>query len=265
MNSLLIEDLTRKEIAALLSTGYDTVLLMLGSIEQHGPHLPVGTDTILGYKWGEEIVGRLGNTLLAPVIRPGISGHHLGFPGTITVDEDTFRKVVFQSCDSLLQTGFKNIVILCSHGGNWPLIHESAVELRALARSRGKILILAEENIKYIENEIYGFLADKGFTAAMAGVHAGLRETAYMLYLTPDLVRRKDIEAGCVDKTVLGKLKKGAVLKDISPSGVLGDPRRATSELGRELNEITVKLYVQAIRERLRGNSGEHVTSGTEK
>ena len=84
--------------------------------------------------------------------------------------------------------------------------------------------------------------ATKGFAAAMAGVHAGLRETAHMLYLTLDLVGKKDVEAGCVDETALSKLKKGVVLKDISPSGVLGDPRRATSELGRELNEITVKL-----------------------
>lgn len=88
------------------------------------------------------------------------------------------------------------------------------------------------------------FFATKGFAAAMAGVHAGLRETAHMLYLTPDLVGEKDVEAGCVDETALSKLKKGVVLKDINPSGVLGDPRRATSELGRELNEITAKLYV---------------------
>ena len=91
---------------------------MAASIEQHGPHLPTATDTIIGYALAEAVAAKLGNALVAPVIRPALSFHHIDFPGTITLRMPTFVKVLEEYCESLKVHGFKNIVLFVSHGGN---------------------------------------------------------------------------------------------------------------------------------------------------
>jgi creatinine amidohydrolase len=250
MEEILLERMSWRAIAQRIATGWNRVLVMVGSIEQHGPHLPVGTDTILGYAWGEAIARKLGRMLVAPVIRPGLSFHHKGFAGTITLDEALLLTLLEQTCASLADSGFQYIFLLCSHGGNWPVVHQGLARLR-MAAPTARVLTLPPEVVEYIEEQIYAFLSSRGISRAVAGIHAGLRETAYMMWLAGNLVDRDAITCGLVDEAVLAQLRKGLKLSELTPTGVLGDPRGATQELGKELNELTVSLYVEAIRREL--------------
>ena len=117
-NTVLMEEMTWREIQQALHDGADTAILVAASVEQHGPHLPTGTDTMIGYALAAAVAAKMGNALVAPVIRPALSGHHMDFPGTITLRMKTFVKVVEEYCFSFQKQGFKNIVLFVSHGGN---------------------------------------------------------------------------------------------------------------------------------------------------
>lgn len=91
MDTLLLENMTWKEIDVAKKNGFDSVIIFAASVEQHGPALPEITDTVLGYAEAVDLAKRLGNTLVAPVIRPGLSKHHLGFPGSLTLRPEVFK------------------------------------------------------------------------------------------------------------------------------------------------------------------------------
>jgi len=243
-----LEEMTWQELQEAIADGADTALLVLGSIEQHGPHLPLGTDTILGYAWGEAIAERLGSTIVVPVVRPGVSRHHLGFPGTLTLEESTFQAVILQICISLAQTGFRKIIPFCSHGGNWPSVFAVSHRLRD-ALPRGSALVLLDQaSVNGIEDRIYAFLREKGIEEPVAGIHAGLRETSHMLDIAACSVRVERITRGWVGASALRLIKEGKRILEISESGILGDAVGSTRELGREINDLTVRLYVEALR-----------------
>ncbi len=200
-------------IQRAVDCGYNTVLQMVGSVEQHGPHLPTGTDTILGYAWGEAIARRVGRTLVAPVIRPGLSTHHEGFPGTVSIDEPTLAALVGQSCRSWALSGFARIVLLCSHGGNWPVIYRHLSRFQTQAAPTTRVLTLDPEVVDEIEQRIYAFLAQSGITAGCAGIHAGLRETAYMMWIAGELVDGDAVECGYVHSDMVRRPGGAALCK----------------------------------------------------
>jgi creatinine amidohydrolase len=113
------------------------VIVMTASIEQHGPHLPTNTDTAIGYAVGERVARRLGKTLLAPVIRPGCSDHHLAFPGSLSIPKEVFIETVIACVRSLAPHGFTTFVLLSSHGGNFGALEEAAKRLRAEFEPKG--------------------------------------------------------------------------------------------------------------------------------
>ena len=107
--TVLMEEMTWREIKEAIQQGKDTAILVSGSIEQHGPHLPTATDTIIGYATAEAVAKKLGNALVAPLIRPALSRHHIDFPGTIALRLETFVKVLEEYCFCLRTHGFKKI------------------------------------------------------------------------------------------------------------------------------------------------------------
>src|SRR5262245_36493210 len=96
--------------------GLTTATFACGAVEQHGPHLPTGTDTYLGTALAERAARLAGNTLVAPTLRPGLSEHHMHFPGSFTVRPSTFVALVEDYCSSLARQGFERIVVFSSHG-----------------------------------------------------------------------------------------------------------------------------------------------------
>ena len=242
---VLLEEMSRPEIERAIANGTDTVLIMAGAIEQHGPHLPIGTDTILGYEWGKQIAWALGNALVAPVIRPGISPHHMGFPGTITLPKETFHEIVRAYVDCLIQAGFRNVVLICSHGGNIAAVRELLPELQE--RYAEKANVIAILDIQRKDEDLNRWLAFRGITAKEAGVHSGLSETSCMMDLRPELVHADRLEPGFMGSYDAIKLQREGI-KAFSANGILGDATRSTAEIGKELNQKTVEFYCREIR-----------------
>jgi len=113
-DTVLIEEMTWPEVKAAIEGGKRRVIVMLGAMEQHGPHLPIGTDTYLGYATGERLARRLGDALVAPVVTLGYSAGHLPMAGTVSIEEPTLERVIMDVCRSLGRHGFREIILLCS-------------------------------------------------------------------------------------------------------------------------------------------------------
>ena len=223
--------LTASELAALPGKEGALVIIPAGAIEQHGPHLPVGVDAILGQALLANALPKLApgaarRVFVAPPVTYGRSNEHEGFPGTISISAGTLRGVLLAMAAELRAAGFRCIAILNTHGGNSPVVVQALREMQALP------------------GMCAGMLASRpgpdagGMTPREAafGFHAGQWETALMLACAPELVRMD--KAVCEYPAALEKLgPTGAALawmtRDISTSGVMGDARAATPGLGR--------------------------------
>ncbi len=111
--------MTVPEVEALLEKT-DMVIIPIASLEQHGNHLPIGTDFINGVERCK-LIAQERDILVAPVLMAGQSPYHMGFAGTITLSSDTIIKVQLESVESLIRHGFKRFIIMNAHGGNQPI------------------------------------------------------------------------------------------------------------------------------------------------
>ncbi|MBE1536655.1 mycofactocin biosynthesis peptidyl-dipeptidase MftE [Actinomadura algeriensis] len=190
------------------------VLVPVGSTEQHGPHLPLSTDTVIARAVAERAADALdGPVLVAPALPYGASGEHAGFPGTISIGRDALELVLVEIVRSLaLWAG--RVVFVNGHGGNAAALDAAAGRMRAEGHDAGWV----------------------GCGVPGADAHAGFTETSIMLYLAPELVRESRAVAG--DTRPIAELMPELVargVRAVSPSGVLGDPAGASAERGREL------------------------------
>ena len=119
MQKINLFEMTRPEVEQAIAAGADKVVVPLGSTEQHGLHLTLGTDAILGAAMGDRVARALGNALLAPAITIGCSEHHMDFAGSLTLSKETFAAVVGDVCRSLAHHGFGHIALIPTHGGNF--------------------------------------------------------------------------------------------------------------------------------------------------
>ena len=256
--TVLMEEMTWREIEQALHDGKDTAILVAASTEQHGPHLPTATDTIIGYALAEAVAVKMGNALVAPVVRPALSRHHMDFPGTITLRMNTFVKVLEEYCFSIQKQGFKNIILFVSHGGNADALKAFVPSIaKKLSRDIQLLYVYSlEKNIQSLQE----FLSKKGITPPKAGVHSGFSETAVMLFLRPDLVDMEKASPGLTDEAFykpenIGKSKISSFvhgIKSQSAIGILGDPTGADSEIGKEIFHKKVDDIVEEIEINLR-------------
>ena len=129
MTALHLDCLTWPEIKEEIQNGRVTVIVPFGSTEQHGRHMPLGTDAVLGDVFGWGLAERL-DAFLAPTVRYGCSEHHLAFSGTISLNEDTFQRIVMDIVTSLSRHGFRRIVLLPTHGGNFKPLAEAMAKIK---------------------------------------------------------------------------------------------------------------------------------------
>jgi mycofactocin precursor peptide peptidase len=195
------------------------LIVPVGSTEQHGPHLPLGTDTIIASRLADELVRRLGARLavIAPVVAIGASGEHQGFPGTLSIGTEVLTSVLVEIGRSACAPGpFGSVLFVNGHGGNAEAL-----------RNAGRILSGEGRRAYHWSPRLPGSAHD---------THAGRVETSIMLHLAPHLVRTELAEMGNVQaiSDLEPWLRRGGV-KLVSANGVLGDPRGATPELGDEL------------------------------
>jgi len=236
-----MEEMSWVEIEESMEEGKNTVLVMLGSIEQHGPHLPTGTDTYISEALGEKIAENLGDALLAPTIRPGVSAHHMDFPGTISISSRLLMDLISEYCESLDQHGFEFIVLIPFHGGNFDPVRTAAPEI-ARDLDNAKIITIADlEKQLGLMNE---GMKEAGIDYEEPVIHSGASETSVMLSIKNRLVKDNIMEKGKEGSIPVSLLfSKG--LRYFTENGVLGDPRKGNSEAGkiilRELSEYISK------------------------
>lgn len=253
------ERMISKDIGAL-DKDHSVVLLPISAIEQHGPHLPVGTDTIILRALLSEFSKVKGhfkdeNVIIAPQISVGKSNEHMAFAGTMTLTAHTLYDVLDEYVGSIAKHGFKKVMLTNSHGGNTDMLNLISRDLR----------------IKYnIEVYVFdwwftNFWQDIMKTAKTSkspyGVfHACELETSLMLYIDKDLV---DMDAA-VDETpdaqfaddqfisLYGPITMGWKTNDVSAHGVIGDPKEASFEKGQLFMDYAVKKLTAIVEEVLR-------------
>jgi creatinine amidohydrolase len=234
---LLIERLTWTDVEAALAAGTRRAIVCAASTEQHGPHLPEATDALLGEAYAEGLARRLGDALVAPVIRPACSEHHMAFAGSLTVPETLLMDLIDAYLASLRRHGFERFVVMSSHGGNFPV-------LAGWARSRA-----AADTVVLSDFGLFqaGFDAIRRFGRTdTSGPHAEVMETSMMLHLHPELVRMDRAAPGFTGEASLDDvLAKG--MRAITANGILGDPVGATPEMGAAVLEAIVERLHQAV------------------
>ena len=246
-----LEKKTWKEVEAALEQGIDTAIITIGATEQHGPQLALATDSASGDCLARMVAERVGQALITPNIRVGISPHHMRFAGTISVRAPILKALVYEYVHSLAWHGFRHIAIIPTHGTNFPMAGELGEELRVLYPH---VNIFSYSDAAAYLGSAAVISERLGIDPATAGTHAGLSETAFMLACQPDLVDLESAEQGFMgDAMAMGEKLNRDGTHSISPIGVLGDPRGATVEAGREYLESRAALLADYVMERRDG------------
>jgi creatinine amidohydrolase len=193
--------------------GSATLLVPLGTLEQHGPHLPLDTDARIAVAVARRTAVDDPGMLVAPVLAYGASGEHEGFPGTLSIGHHALRALLVELGRSASRWTSR-LVFVNGHGGNLPTVPDAVMQLRIEGR----------------DATWSPCVVDGG------DAHAGHTETSIMLALDPAAVRRAAAERGATDPldTLLPALRAGGVAA-VSPNGVLGDPTGANAVDGERL------------------------------
>jgi len=232
-NTVLLEEMTWPEVRDAIAAGKRRVIVMLAAMEQHGPHLPIGTDTYLGYATGVRLARRLGDALVAPVITIGYSAGHLPMAGTVSIEESALETVIEDVCRSLARHGFREVILLCSHGGNYRALRNVLPRLRD---EHSALRISAVTDFDEWLQQTRAFAAREGLDMAKLGVHAAQGETSLMLAHRPDLVEMENACEGFTgDASIRWRSKVPPPMDTMSPTGILGDARGSTAELGEKM------------------------------
>lgn len=246
--NLQLFELTRPQIEEAMANGYDTAVCTFGATEQHGLHLPMGTDCIWGEVLGLRIVKELGNALQLPSMRVGRSEHHMSFAGSLTVSEATFNGIVYDMCQNAAHHGFKHIVLVPTHGGNF---HPLGAAKKLIQPQLPNINIIAYDDLARFMSLLTEVSVKHGFEPTYSRIgHAGLAETSMILALRPDLVHPEYAEVGFTGDPMerVEEIFKGGI-RAIAENGILGDPTGATAEFGEDYLAEMTRVFVQFIRE----------------
>lgn len=227
-------ELSAAEVRAKAEAGA-ILFLPIGSTEQHGPHLPTGVDYLLAGEVARRTASRLEAAgvpaLVAPVLPFGLADHHMSFGGTFTLEESAFRAVLASLVRSGVRQGFSRIVLLNGHGGNIHAVISAAAEMSdALGVS--------------VVASTYWLAAAPGFAAILEDQtnvqHACEAETSMMLVVAPDLVAPEKFAAAIPETGPFLLNEPAGVVRRrpfqfYTPTGVMGDPRRASAAKGEAL------------------------------
>jgi creatinine amidohydrolase len=224
-----------------------TIVLNVGAVEQHGPHLPVITDTLNGMHILGAALERLPSDVIVLALPPtnlGKSEEHRDFPGTLSYRADTLRMVLFDTAMSVARTGFKKLLLFGSHGGNVGLIDDVFRDLHI------------ETGIRIFKLHS-GFGSVPGlFDAAESAVamHAGDSETSMVRHLAPELVHMERAEGYVYEVNPnVGYSFKGQdvieawVTTDLAPTGAIGNPHLSSPEKGRVMFDSQVARLAELL------------------
>ncbi|MGO1173714.1 MAG: mycofactocin biosynthesis peptidyl-dipeptidase MftE [Actinomycetaceae bacterium] len=205
-----LADATWPDVADLAAGRRPVLVVPLGSLEQHGPHLPLDTDAVTATAVSEAVVAARPGAALAPTIAIGAADEHADFPGTLSLGTDVLRDVLVRLARSSSPT-FGAVLVINGHGGN------AAAIRAAIAVCAAERRILARHHVGLPRTD----------------AHAGHNETSLLFHLAPERVLFDRAETGNTTPLaeIIDELRTDGV-RALSPNGVLGDPRTASAEKG---------------------------------
>jgi len=230
------------------------VVLTMAATEQHGAHLPLATDRLIGEHFANELHKSIPDkVLILPAISIGCSSHHMDFSGSLTISHNTFIKQVEEIVQSVIQHGFTNIILLNSHGGNQAV---GQVVLEKLGFENPTTNILMVTWWKLVSDALFP-LNESG----KGGVgHAGEFETSLLLLIAPHLVHLDKTEIGKHTTTFSwnnGDMLRGTkatyyrTTKEMTTNGIFGNPKYATLKKGEEISKLVVSDFKKIINDLL--------------
>jgi creatinine amidohydrolase len=242
--------MTPRRIAALPDKAWAPVILATGAVEQHGPHLPVAVDALLGQAWLSLALDRLpagASCYVAPPITIGKSNEHTGFPGTLMITKETLRAQMLAVARQVHAWGFRSLIIVNTHGGNLPVVVPTVREIRATLGLRAGLIG-------------YWPSAEVSPQEAAFGIHANEIETAWLLAAAPQYVDMTkatcDYFGSLGDGSEVRPVQAPALVawmsKDLAASGIMGDAPAATPEKGERWLEQGATAYAAGIAEACR-------------
>lgn len=227
-------------------------IIPTAAIEQHGPHLPVGTDTILGEGMVKTVVERLPADVPAtflPIQTIGKSNEHISYRGTLTLTWETAIKAWLEIGASAARAGIRRIVFVNSHGGNTSMLDIVTRELRV----RFDILAVSTAWLRFGD---MGLIDDH---ERHIGIHGGTLETALVRHFRPELVRDEHLQnfesqqmklaAEQTHLRVHGTHSFAWKSGDLNPYGVVGDATLGTAEMGRQLADFHADRFIELLRD----------------
>jgi creatinine amidohydrolase len=222
-------DLSNYEI----KRGNKKIIIPLGSTEQHGPHLPISTDTIIAEYFANQLTKKIPSYSLSG-IPSGVSFEHRPF-FNISISNDLLSELLSQICISLGENGFNQIIIINGHRGNMGAVQYIPQKVE---RINSKLKVFGINYWQLIERDFD---------------HGGFVETSLMLAIAPKLVQMHKAKRGYLNKKILHStyttfLSNTSSFK-ITRNGVLGDPRKATKEEGKKIISITIKNLIRTLKE----------------
>jgi creatinine amidohydrolase len=238
---LWFDELTMREAEKAAKVG-KVVIVPVGSVEEHGDHLPLCTDSLQPEHVALEVAKRK-NCLVAPPLRYGVCLSTRDFPGTISVEFESLNRIVRDILEELVRNGFLRILVLSGHAGQ---SHMVALKLAARevvlqhekdgVQKKPRIMVCSDYDFAY---ELRGRLFD-----ARDG-HAGTIETSRVLAIRSDLVKTK----GKKSFPEFPRFEIVANVERFFPSGVVGDPTAASVQKGRKINEYVIKGVADLVEE----------------
>jgi creatinine amidohydrolase len=235
-----LAELTQPEAEAQLARG--TAILVTGSVEQHGGHLPLGTDAYAALTVAERVARRIDAPVL-PLSPVGVAPYHLPWPGSLTLRPETFINLLVDVCTGLAGAGVTRVIVVNWHEGNTPSIRLGADEVQRRLPLR---VVVVESHI--ITNSL--------FPEEMEFTHAGAMETAAVLAHQPGLVHLdrmrpgSDVDAGNAGHALFRRRDIFPVLRDfreVAPEGWYGFPQKITAERAEEIFEAVADYVVEGL------------------
>lgn len=222
-----------------------TVILPAGAVEGYGPHLPLGSDTIVAEEISRLVAERTG-AMIGPTLSVGDSRSLSAFAGTVCVRPESFKEYLRDILDSLLGWGMRNFLFINGHAGNVPMIGQLSHEY---LHKNPELRFAQIDWWRYAERNSSGLMSCQGY---MSQGHASECGTSVMMYLHPEYVRRDKLQCS-VPKVVNGKRFPGVnrytMFHEFSDDCMIGDATAATAEKGRQIVERCVEGIVQYMKQ----------------